>query len=202
MFFGSRFDADQFMCIRGSSNGTRGSSPPFMPEPIASDWFKWLVGHWRGTGQSSAGTGVSDMTIELSLNGQFLIFTSEDSITEMTDEQKENLKRAAGATDQEIERFRKLPFREIQLQTIDPGSGEILGYLFDSLRCVAVGRGRLEGNKQTMSWEWSIGGKGTSTSVVEKLDSDTFAISGTYETDGQTVDDTACMIMKRQPLGK
>jgi len=32
---------------------------------------------------------------------------------------------------------------------------ERIGYFFDSLRCIAEGRGIRQGNKEIMEWEWS-----------------------------------------------
>ena len=67
------------------------------------------------------------------------------------------------------------PFKELQLQTIDPKTGERIGYLFDSLRCIAKGTGRLEGNKEIMEWEWSVTGQGaTSASITEKISDNKF----------------------------
>jgi hypothetical protein len=42
--------------------------------------------------------------------------------------------------------------------------------LFDSLRCIAKGRGRCEGNREIMEWEWATGHK--STRITEKLGED------------------------------
>jgi hypothetical protein len=64
-------------------------SPSFQPKPLDDDWSKWLVGEWKvaagqsdflggeleGLGESNE-EGAGGFTIELSLNGQFLIWTS------------------------------------------------------------------------------------------------------------------------------
>jgi len=70
------------------------------------------------------------------------------------------------ATEEEIERFVRLPYQALEIYTIDQRTGEVVGYLFDSLRCMAQGRGKLEGNRETVQWEWSNGHK--STRVTEK----------------------------------
>jgi hypothetical protein len=73
------------------------------------------------------------------------------------------------------------PFKELQLHTIDPKTGERLGYLFDSMRCVATGTGRLEGNREIMEWVWSASAQGaTSLSIIEKINDNTFTLSQKY----------------------
>ncbi len=73
------------------------------------------------------------------------------------------------------------PFKELQLHTIDPKTGERIGYLFDSLRCIAKGAGRLEGNKEIMEWEWSGTGQGaTCVGIIEKISDDKFTGSHKY----------------------
>ena len=67
------------------------------------------------------------------------------------------------------------PFKELQLHTIDPKTGERIGYLFDSLRFIAKGTGRLEGNKEIMEWEWSGTGQGaTSVGIMERISDNKF----------------------------
>ncbi|MCE5184506.1 MAG: hypothetical protein LLF76_00070 [Planctomycetaceae bacterium] len=172
--------------------------PVFMPKPLDSEWSNWITGKWHGRGQSSIGGGTSIMIIQPALNGQFLMHTSECRLDEMTPEQTQNLRTMTGASDADIERFRKEGFREIRLETVDPASGEVHCYLFDSLRCIAVGRGRLEGNKQIIDWQWSVGGRGASTSITEKLDENTFRIGGVYKQDGKIIDDQESITMTRQ----
>ena len=148
----------------------------FQPKPLDDDWSKWIVGQWVGLVEGDAGQGWS-VTIEPALNGQFLIFRSEADLTKMPPEQIQYLKEHNHATDESIERFRSMPFRELELYTVDPQSGQIIGYLFDSLRCVAAGRGKRQGNKEIMDWQWSVCGQGTSTRITEKLSDDEWIIT-------------------------
>ena len=142
----------------------RREPPAFQPEPLSDDWSKWLAGVWKVSGQTEwvvgdlkdvdipaiedSGSGWAN--IELDLNGQFLIIKSEGKIPEMDDEQIQNLKESTEAPDEEIKRF----VRSLQLFTIDPKTGEWIGFLFDSLRSMAKGRGMIDQNKQIMEWEW------------------------------------------------
>jgi len=43
------------------------------------------------------------------------------------------------ATDAEIERFRRSGYQQLEVYTIDQKTGEVIGFLFDSLRCVLRG---------------------------------------------------------------
>jgi len=95
----------------------------------------------------------------------------------MPPEQIQYLKEHNGATDESIERFRSAPFRELELYTVDPKTGEIIGYLFDSLRCVAEGRGKRQANKEIIDWQWSVCGHGTSTRVTERVSDNEWTIT-------------------------
>jgi hypothetical protein len=53
------------------------------------------------------------------------------------------IKDTLNASDEEIKRFLSMPYKSLLIQTIDPKTGERIGYLFDSLRCIAKGTGRL-----------------------------------------------------------
>lgn len=90
------------------------------------------------------------------------------------------------------------PFKELQLHTIDPKTGERIGYLFDSQRCIAKGTGRLEGNKEIMEWEWSGTAQGaTSISIVEKISNNKFTINHKYTLpDGKRMEDRGVMTRK------
>jgi hypothetical protein len=171
----------------------------FQPEPLDDEWSKWLIGKWEatwghsdfladeseGSGESNA-EGASGFTIESVLNGQFLIWKSSWAETDgMTDEEKKQLKEVfketTNASDEDLERFLSMPYKSLQIQTIDPKTGERIGYLFDSMRCIAKGTGRLEGNKEIMEWEWSGTGQGaTSVSIIEKINDDKFTYNHKY----------------------
>jgi hypothetical protein len=131
-------------------------SASFQPEPLNDDWSKWLIGEWEViSGESWVADesgkvskidvdeqGAGSFKIEFGLNGQFLI--TRGSSGEMTDEQKKQIKDAfketTNASDEDIERFLSMPYKSLTIQTIDPKSGEVIEYLFDSQRCIAEGR--------------------------------------------------------------
>jgi hypothetical protein len=180
----------------------------FQPEPLDDEWSKWLVGKWEFTGGGSEflGDELEDLgesnaeigagyTIEFRLNGQFVIWESWAEKGEMTDEQKkqvkEALKETTNVSDEELERFVSMPYKSMQIQTIDPATGERIAYCFDSQRLYGQGRGRLEANKEIMEWEFSGIGRGvTSVSIMEKINDNTFNYSMKYTLpDGNTMEE-------------
>ncbi len=163
----------------------------FQPKPLDDDWSKWLVGEWEGSAESDVGAGKLWAKIDFGLNGQFLIMKSESEITEITDEQRQYLKDTLRASDKDIERSRSSTFKELQIHTIDPETGEVIGYLFDSLRCIAEGRGRRQGNKEIIEWKWSGTAQGaTSVRIIEKINDNKFTLNHKYTLpDGNKMED-------------
>lgn len=150
-------------------------TPSFQSKPLDDEWSKWLIGEWEDT----VDHGVADFTIEPVLNGQFLIWKRSWAETDqMTDEEKKQLKEAFKASDEDLERFLSMPYKLLQIQTIDPKTGERIGYAFDSMRCIAEGRGRLEANKEIMEWEWSGTLQGaTSVGIIEKISDNKYTLT-------------------------
>jgi len=172
----------------------------FQPKPLDDEWSQWIVGEWEGSVEGDAGQGWS-VTIEPALNGQFLIFRSQADLTTMPPEQIQYLKEHNHATDESIERFRSMPFRELEIYTVDPRSGQIIAYLFDSLRCVAEGRGRRQGNKEVMDWQWSVGGQGTSTRITERVgDNECIITQKDTSPDGAITEGTARMTRSKKAI--
>ncbi len=156
-------------------------STSFQPKPLDDEWSKWLVGEWEGLGESDPGTAKLRTKIDFGLNGQFLIMKSESEIIEISDKQKQYLKKTLHASDEEIEGFKRLPFKDLEIYTINPKTGEVIGYLFDSLRCIAEGRARRQGNKEIIEWKWSVTAQGaTSVRIIEKISDNKFTINHKY----------------------
>lgn len=130
----------------------------FLPPVMNDEWTEWIAGRWEGTGESDSGKGSGTIDIELALSGQFLVFRGEAKISELN---PEYLKEHMQATDEEIERFRRSGYQSLELYTADPETGEVIGFLFDNLRCMAKGRGKREGFKEVIAWEWHNGHRST-----------------------------------------
>ncbi len=102
------------------------------------------------------------------------------------------------ATDDEIARFKRDGYQALEIYTVDQTTGETVGYLFDSLRCIATGRGRREGNRQTMDWVWATGHK--STRITEKLGEDRMAVvERTAMPDGSVMEEKGESIRRKKP---
>jgi hypothetical protein len=111
------------------------------------------------------------------------------TITGMSDEYMKQLK-SQNLSDSDIDKIRNSSFESLEIHTIDPKTGEIIGYLFDSLRCIAKGTGKREGNKEIMNWVWSVQGQGESIRITEKISDDKFIATETYTMpDGSIMED-------------
>ena len=137
--------------------------------------------------------GKCRLNIELALNGQFLVRKGQSRIISLSDEYIKQLK-WQHLSDSDIEKMRNSSFESMEVYTIDPKTGEITGYLFDSLRCIAKGTGKREGNKEIINWVWSGQGQGSSTRVTEKISDDRFISTEKYTMpDGSAMEDKAEM---------
>ncbi len=164
------------------------------PKQLNDQWSKWFVGSWQGTAVSDFGRhkqwakGNCQIKYELDLNGQFLIRRGQSQVTSLSDEYTSQLK-GQGLSDSDIEKMRSSTFESMEVYTIDK-NGEIVGYLFDSLRCAAKGTGRREGNKEIINWQWTIQGAGSSTRITEKISDNKFISTERYLLpDGSTMED-------------
>ena len=103
------------------------------------------------------------------------------------------------ASDEEIKRFLSMPYKSLQIQTVDPKTGEVIGYLFDSLRCTAEGRGRRQGNKEIIEWKWSVTAQGaTSVRIIEKINDNKFTLNHKYTLpNGSKMEDKAEFTRKK-----
>jgi hypothetical protein len=174
-------------------------SASFQPKPLDDDWFKWLVGQWEGSVEADVGTGKVRTKIEFGLNGQFLVMKSEAEITEITDKQRQYLKETLHASDEYIEKSQNSIFEELQIHTIDPMTGEVVGYLFDGLRCIAEGRARRQGNKEIVDWKWS--GAVQSVCIIEKINDNKIVLDHKYTLpDGNKMEAKTEMTRKKETV--
>lgn len=184
-------------CATNRDKGTaKKSGPPtHQPEPLNDQWSHWIVGEWEVTsGESSLADesgkvdtfdvnelGASVFKIEFGLNGQFLIKKSRADTAEMNPDQIKYFKDTLKYSDEEIERLKRYPYQALIIQTLDPKTGEVIAYLFDSLRCTAAGRGTRQGHKEVIDWVWAATAQGaTSVSTTEKINDDKFTYNHKY----------------------
>ncbi len=174
----------------------------FQPEPLDDDWSKWLVGEWEGSVGLGGVKSEAWREIELGLNGQFLITKHEHKIT---DEEIQGLKKVTHISDEDIKRYQSLPFKYLEIWTIDPKNGEVIGYFFDSLRRVAQGKGKLQGNKEIVEWQWVAQGQRafSNTSITERVSDDRFITTKKYTLpDGSTMEGKVEMTRKKEAAEK
>ena len=165
-------------------------SPSFQPRPLDDEWSKWLVGEWEGTVGLGGVRSEAWREIELGLNGQFLITKHEHKIT---DEEIQGLKKVTNISDENAKTYQSLPFKYLEIWTIDPKNGEVIGYFFDSLRRVAEGKGKLQGNKEIVEWQWFAQGQRApimrNISITERVSDDRFVTKKKYFLpDGSTME--------------
>jgi hypothetical protein len=193
-------------CVTNQRNESNKGNIPSLEPPKALDdeWSKWLVGNWQGTAKSDFGghkdwvKGDCRLNIELVLNGQFLVRKGQSQITGLSDEYIKQLK-GQNLSDLDIEKMRNCAFESMEIYTIDPKTGEIAGYLFDSLRCTAKGMGKREANKEIMNWVWSGQGQGKSVRVTEKISDDKFISTEKYTMpDGSVMEDKMEMTREKK----
>ena len=174
----------------------------FQPEPLDDEWSKWLVGEWEGSVGLDGVKSEAWREIELGLNGQFLITKHEHKIT---DEEIQGLKKVTHISDEDVKKYQSLPFKYLEIWTIDPKNGEVIGYFFDSLRRVAEGKGKLQGNKEIVEWQWFSQGQRafSNINIMEKVSDDRFITTKKYILpDGSTMEGKVEMTRKYETAEK
>ena len=71
--------------------------------------------------------------------------------------------------------------------------------MFDSMRRVAEGKGKLQGNKEIVEWQWFAQGQGASSiRIMEKVSDDRFITTKKYIlSDGSTMEGKEEMTRKK-----
>jgi hypothetical protein len=152
-----------------------------VPDTLNDDWTRWIIGEWGDLWEPGSQRKRNGwMKAELGLNGQFLVIRYE---IEVTDEDAKSLQDRMQTEDDEAGKFQGQTFKGIEYHTIDTQTGEVIGYLFDSLRCIAVGRGSRQGDKEVTEWKWKCGEQETtSIRTTEKANEDKLLITDKYLT--------------------
>lgn len=174
------------------------------PKPLDDAWSRWLVGQWDCSAESDIPgfkkwvRGTGQMTAEPGLGGQFLLTKMEGKMTQLSEEYLEYLRQTLHASEEDIQRLQNISFGSLELRSIDPQTGRVAAYLFDSWRCTAEGTGIRKGNAEVIEWKWSLAGAGTSVRTTVKVNDDKIAVVEKYTlSDGSTMEDRALMVRKR-----
>lgn len=144
------------------------------PQALDNAWYNWLVGEWTGWSESPMGKSDDWMQFDYALNNQFLMLKYKGKMAEMTDEQMKTWKTSMNLSDEDVQKVKDSVFKGIGMQTINPQTGEVTGYWFDSWRNISKGSGKIADNKETMTWQSAMG---TGTRTVEKVGPDKFVVS-------------------------
>jgi hypothetical protein len=146
------------------------ATPSMMPpQPLADDLFTWMVGEWEGASTSPMGKSHDWQKIEMGLDNQFVLTHYTSKTVEMTPEQIKAAAAMHGMTEEQAKGLVGTVYKGMGPMTINPATGEIVAYWFDSMRGVYTGKGKRDGNKYTVNWE---GPMGSSVMVVEKTSDD------------------------------
>jgi hypothetical protein len=144
------------------------------PSALADDMCAWMIGEWEGWMVSPMGKAKEWDKFEWGLDNQFVIMHATSKTAEMTDDQKKKAMEAYGMSKEDVEKMTEMMYKGMGPITIDPTTGEYIGFWFDNWRGVYRGTGKREGNKVTMTWE---GQMGKETRTTEKVDKNTMVIS-------------------------
>ncbi len=177
---------------------------PEPPRYAEEDWDLWLVGEWEAAAESHLGEfqdwikGTGRMKVEQGIGGQFLIMKLEGRVAGISAAYTEHLRQVPHASEADMNDLRTMPFEHLEIRTTDPETGVLYGYLFDSARCVAEGTGQREGDRETMRWEWLVGGQGTSVRTTQRIGDARLVITEKYTLpDGTSMEDRVQMTRKR-----
>ena len=144
------------------------------PKPLSDDLCAWMVGEWEGSTTSPMGKSKDWEKVEWGLDKQFVLTQYTSQMVDMTDEQKTKAAQQMGMSRADLEKMMKMPYKGRGPLTINPATGEYVGYWFDNMRGIYKGSGKREGNKVSMTWE---GPMGTEVRTVEKVSDDKMVIT-------------------------
>jgi hypothetical protein len=144
------------------------------PSALADDMCAWMIGEWEGWTESPMGKAKEWDKFEWGLDNQFVIMHATSKTTEMSEEQKKKVMEAYSMSKEDVEKMIEMTYKGMGTMTINPATGEYIGYWFDNWRGVYRGAGTRDGNKVSVTWE---GPMGKETRTTEKVDENKMVIS-------------------------
>jgi len=148
---------------------TQEAMPMSLPKPLADDLCTWMVGEWEGWSTSPMGKSQDWQKIEWGLDNQFLMTHYTAKHTEVNQEAMKAWTEAMKMSKEDMDKMKDMVYKGMGPMTINPMTGEFVGYWFDNWRGSYKGTGKREGDKITMHWE---GPMGTSERTIEKVSAD------------------------------
>ncbi len=147
--------------------------PP--PKPLNDDLCAWMVGEWEGWTTSPMGKMKDWAKYEWGLDKQFVLSQYTGQMAAMTADQKKKAVEMSGMSMEDFDKMMKMGYKGRGPITINPSTGDFMGYWFDNMRGIYKGTGKRDGNKLTMTWEG--GAMGTEVRTTEKISDDKMVVT-------------------------
>jgi hypothetical protein len=140
------------------------------PKSLDDDMHKWMIGEWTGTTESPMGTSEDWQKCEWGLDKQYVVMHLKSKMTKVNEDNAKKMAQGMNMPEKDfMDMMKNSEYHGMGLFTMDPQTGEYVGYWFDSWRGSYKGRGKLEGKKITMNWEGTMG---TSIRTIEMESTD------------------------------
>lgn len=155
-------------------------TPPAMrpPTSLADDFCTWMVGEWEGWTTSAMGKSQDWQKVEWGLDNQFIITHYTSKTVEANPEAMQSWAQAMNMSKEDMDKMMNMTYKGMGTTTINPASGEFMGYWFDNWRGIYKGSGKREGNKLSMMWE---GAMGAELRTIEKISEDKSLVTFSYK---------------------
>lgn len=150
------------------------AAPTAPPKPLDDEFCAWMVGEWEGWSTSATGKTKDWQKVEWALDKQFLSTQVTSQMVEMTDEQKKKAMETYGMKKEDVEMMMKTTYKGMGPLTLNPATGEFVGYWFDNWRGTYKGSGKRMGNKVTITWQ---GPMGVEERTTEKVSDDKMVVT-------------------------
>ncbi|MCP5105293.1 MAG: DUF1579 domain-containing protein [bacterium] len=121
------------------------------PQPLDNALMKWMVGDWEGSMNGPMGPSKEWLGYKFGMGGQFLFMEGGTKTGAMN-------------------------YKGIGALTINAKTGVVEGYWIDNFRGMYHGKGKIEGNKNIMKWDGTMG---KSLRIVEKVSENKMVVSVT-----------------------
>ncbi len=148
----------------------KGDAPTGPPKPLNDEWHRWLIGEWEGSSETNMGKTRDWMKVEWGPSKQFLVVHYKGKTTEINPKAIAEASEKMDMPKEEMEAMMKEDYYGLGVMTLNPRTGEPMGFWFDSYRDISKGSGTLEKGKSTMSW--SSEAMGSMTRIMHKTGED------------------------------
>jgi hypothetical protein len=175
-------------------------APSMMPpKPLDDDFHKWMIGEWEGWSTSPMGKSQDWQKFEWGLDNQFVVVHYTAKPTETNAEAMKAMAEAMKMSKEDMEKMAKTVYKGMGTMTVNPTTGELVGYWFDNMRGTYKGTGKREGNKATFTWEGTMG---TRDEVIEKVGEDKMVMTFKETSPNGDVSEGRTELTRKKMTGK